>query len=81
MDFRRTNVDSTIFGINSSNGYFTISKSTGQNFSAQITVESGSANGDQLILNYTPTGTLSSTGSGEEFLPPYITVYAWYRTA
>ena len=34
-----------------------------------------------ITWTYIPTGTLSSTGSGEEFLPPYMTVYAWSRTA
>ena len=32
-------------------------------------------------FSITPEGTISETGSGTEYMPPYITVYAWYRTA
>ena len=31
--------------------------------------------------NYTPAGTVGYTGSGSDYMPPYITVYAWRRTA
>ena len=64
-----------------SNGCFTYSTGTGKSFATSISIESTANNSDQLTWTYTPTGTLSNTGSGEEFLPPYITVYAWYRTA
>ena len=39
--------------------------------------------GSKAIINFsaTPSGTISSTGSGTDYLPPYITVYCWYRTA
>ena len=29
----------------------------------------------------TKTTTTNSTGSGTDYMPPYITVFAWYRTA
>ena len=35
----------------------------------------------KVKYNHTPTGTISNTGSGTDYMPPYITVYAWYRTA
>ena len=81
VDFRRTNGDSTLFGDQSSNGYLTLSQSTGQKCSASVTVETGSNYGDQLIFNYTPTGTISSTGKGHVFFPTFILVSIWYRTA
>ena len=36
-----------------------------------------------LLFEATPEGTISNTGSGEAFsiMPPYMTVYAWHRTA
>ena len=71
----------SVLGNSTSNGYLTNNAQAGATGSASITTESTSATGDTLTWNYTPTGTLSSTGSGEEFLPPYMTVYAWYRTA
>ena len=47
---------------------------------AEINCNTSTATSTQLLSwTYTPDGTLSSTGSGEELLPPYITVYAWYR--
>ena len=33
-------------------------------------------NTDKTYMNKT-----NSTGSGTDYMPPYITVYAWYRTA
>ena len=27
------------------------------------------------------TGSIGTTGSGSDYMPPYMTVYAWYRTA
>ena len=40
-------------------------------------------NGDQVSLKFsaTPSGTITNTGQGEDYMPPYITVYAWYRIA
>ena len=29
----------------------------------------------------TPSGTVQNTGSGTDYMPPYITVYAWYRAS
>ena len=44
--------------------------------------DSGSDNDHYKITwTYTPTGSISSTGSGSDYMPPYITVYAWRRTA
>ena len=40
-----------------------------------------SAYGDTGYFDYTPAGTISSTGSGEDYMPPYMTVYCWQRTA
>ena len=34
----------------------------------------------KVTWNYTPAGSISSTGSGTDYMPPYITVYAWRRT-
>ena len=64
------------------NGYLTAnSRTEGVVWDQGLSIESHSTNCDQLVFKYTPSGTLSSTGSEEEFLTPYITVYAWYRTA
>ena len=36
-----------------------------------------------LLFEATPEGTISNTGNGQAFsiMPPYMTVYAWHRTA
>ena len=63
------------------NGYISAGARGGSSSSVGVSFESSSENYDTLTFSYQPSGTLSSTGSGEEFLPPYITVYAWYRSA
>ena len=35
----------------------------------------------QSAGNHTHTISINNTGSGTDYMPPYITVYAWYRTA
>ena len=50
------------------------------NYSLSVNTSS-STQGDRVQFDYTPEGTISSTGDGEEFMPPYITVYCWRRTA
>ena len=66
----------------SGGGNLSVTSRGGSGTSSCVSLEnSTSETCDKLTFNYTPVGTLSSTGSGEEFLPPYITVYAWYRTA
>ena len=39
--------------------------------------------GNGINFSMTPSGNISNTGSGEAFsiMPPYMTVYAWHRTA
>ena len=37
--------------------------------------------GYSFQFNATPSGTISKTGSGEDYMPPYTAVRAWYRTA
>ena len=64
-----------------SNGYLTTSTQSGENWQYNTVTNTEWTKIDLLTWTYTPTGKLSSTGSGEEFLPPYMTVYAWYRTA
>ena len=34
-----------------------------------------------LKFEATPSGRISYEGSGSDYMPPYITVYAWYRTS
>ena len=41
---------------------------------------SSAPNPANLKIEFTPSGTISNTGSGQPFLPPYYTVYAWERT-
>ena len=81
LNIRRVYNNVNIFANSTSNGYLTIKTSSGTNCMTVIATETEYFLSDRLIFNYTPTGTLSSTGSGEEYLPPYMTVYAWYRTA
>ena len=50
-------------------------------YGATLNHSTNSAYGDTVFFDYTPEGTISSTGDGEEFMPPYITVYCWKRTA
>lgn len=40
-------------------------------------------NGAKVSLQFdaTPTGTISSTGSGQAYWQPYMTVFCWYRVA
>ena len=68
---------------NSNSTVLTISESSGDGFTY---LNSGTAlltstAADLLNFNYNPADTLSSTGSGEEFMPQYLTVYCWQRTA
>ena len=65
---------------NKSGNILSVSSRTGGTKDSVISTTSSSEACDLLTFNYTHAGTLSSTGSGEEFLPPYLTVYAWYRT-
>ena len=44
-------------------------------------VEFSEALGYSFHFEATPSGTISNTGSGTDYMPPYITVYAWKRTA
>ena len=67
--------------IAASSEVFTLSAQTGQTSTYGITVKKADTTWDVITFNYTPEGTLSNIGSGEEFFPPYITVYAWYRSA
>ena len=41
--------------------------------------ESGTGYG--IKLEITPSGTISNTGSGTDYMPPYMNVNAWIRTA
>ena len=34
----------------------------------------------KITWTYTPAGSISSTGSGTDYMPPYMTIYAWRRT-
>ena len=34
-----------------------------------------------IVFRATPSGLISNTGFGNDYLPPYITIFAWYRTA
>ena len=79
IQFRRTTTGSTIS--TSSSNVFTAENNSGKTSSYSIGTEESKTTWDVLTFSYTPSGTLSNTGSGEEFLPPYITVYAWYRSA
>ena len=38
---------------------------------------------DKYLVDHTHTisGNTKNTGSGADYMPPYMTVYAWYRTA
>ena len=38
---------------------------------------------DKYFTDHTHTvsGNTDNTGSGADYMPPYITIYAWYRTA
>ena len=65
----------------SATGIFSLNEQSGDKWSAALSDTSGSHNTDVITWTYTPEGTLSVTGEGSEYLPPYITVYAWYRTA
>ena len=63
------------------NGVFSYSQKSCDTWSFAIDSAHNSIITDVVKWTYTPSGTLSETGAGEEFLPPYMTVYAWYRTA
>ena len=41
------------------------------------------SNGAKVSVQFdaTPTGTISSTGSGQAYWQPYMTVFCWYRVA
>ena len=65
----------------SSHPVFSVSEKSGSSWKNQMTGMEYTEATDLLTFDYTPTGSLSSTGSGQEFLPPYMTVYCWQRTA
>ena len=50
-------------------------------YSMSVDVSSGSCKGDTVSFDYTTAGTISETGSSEDYMPPYMTVYCWQRTA
>ena len=62
-------------------GILSVESESGKTTTYNVTTEESSNEWEVLTFSYTPSGTLSNTGSGAEFLPPYITVYAWYRSA
>ena len=57
------------------------------NFQGWCNVDSGSSkqciNRTKITSDDVETGPLSSsnTGSGTDYMPPYVSVYAWQRTA
>ena len=55
------------------------SNASGWNYT--LTYEKTSGQGDTVFFEYTPEGTISETGGDEAYIPPYITVYCWQRTA
>ena len=80
VQFRNT-ANGNVIELYGKNGIYSLTGDSGMSSSFGIAGESNSNQWDILTWTYTPSGTLSSTGSGEEFMPSYITVYAWYRTA
>ena len=80
LQFRRSTNSNNVY-TDGSNGIFTFNKEGGTSWQYTTDFSYNPSNSDIVTWTYTPEGTLSETGSGEEFLPPYITVYAWYRTA
>ena len=79
IQFRRSSYN--IISTYGDTGIFIVDQSSGDTLCQRWSSANGSNQTDVLTWTYTPTGTLSNTGSGQEFLPPYMTVYAWYRTA
>ena len=54
-------------------------------FSRSSASNAGFSNGSdndhyKITWTYTPAGSISSTGSGTDYMPPYMTIYAWRRT-
>ena len=80
LQFRNTS-NGNVVELYGKKGIYSLSGDSGQTSTYGITGEASSNTWDVVSWTYTPEGTLSETGLGEEFLPPYITVYAWYRTA
>ena len=65
-----------------SSGVFSFSEQTGANTNYSIDhSKKRGYKGDRITFSAAPSGTISSTGSGEEYMPPYMTVYCWQRTA
>ena len=68
-------------GTYSQNGIFSVNQKSDDTWSNTFSSSSGEYQTDVMTWTYTPTGTILETGGGDEFLPPYIAIYAWYRTA
>ena len=63
------------------NPVFSISDVSGESGQYIMHYNQRATSWDVINFNYTPEGTLSSTGDGQEFMPPYMTMYCWQRTA
>ena len=84
LQIRRMDNRTMVAGIISSysnNGIFSVNLRSGDSWGNTIEHLSYDHQCDIITWTYTPSGILSETGSREEFLPPYIAVYAWYHTA
>ena len=51
------------------------------NYGWSIDVSASGCKGDTVFFDYIPAGTISETGSGQDYMPPYMTLYCWQRTA
>ena len=78
-------------GVNAS-GQFIVMHTAGRNGNAKgVFSESGemgagfslTSDSDEykITWDYTPTGTIENTGQGADYMPEYITIYAWKRVA
>ena len=60
-------------------GVFTLQVKSGETWRNTTDYSPNEHQLDRIIMRFTPTGTISKTGEGENYMPPYMTVYAWRR--
>ena len=83
VNLRGVNGTDQIVSSNNCEGVFHLVKndSSSGTWTNTLTATSDSGYGDTIQFEYTPSGLISETGNGSEYMPPYMTVYCWQRTA
>ena len=66
--------------VQAGSGAFSLSRTGTPGVAINTVGQSGLDGFYSINFNATPSGTIENTGGGEDYYPPYYTVYAWERT-